>query len=426
MSMHSSVRRSLRKITAFRSLPADRLQTVASRMICKEYRPGDVIWRTGNPTDFLGIVQRGELLIERRSRGALIHSTRLSAGDPVSTEKLSAKNKHSLVLVRALSNAQIQVLPALRSEVPQWTIGLQGHAEASRRQLLWVGWLWPLLVAAVLFLLSWMDIARITSGALFLLANPAAASMQDEGRRMALLDYAEAVDGSAAFAPNRKGYLLFQDQNLGEAAAAFAEAVRRNPAGSAALNNLAVVCFLTGQNQRAIELEEKAVHYAPDDPLLRYNLGLALVATDREKEALREFMQASYIDPAWALPQVQRAYLYLQLQDYAKAGDAAGEAVRLDASQEAAHLIRAIALYNQGKYLGALGAVQNALRLDPEDKIALFYKAMILSGLGRFDPALAILDRLLNSTKDPAEIVRITTEIEAVHHFQQESLAGTP
>lgn len=422
--MHSTLRRSLRRVPAFRALPADRLETLAGRIICREYRPGDVIWHSnGSQTDFLGIVQRGEVLVERRIRGAVVRSMRLASGDLVSPKALSAKQTRLLVLVRAVTDVQLHVLPTHRSDL-QVLARRRRHAAAGRRGRL-TGWLTLIMTVVLLLVLSWKDIARITSAALFLLVEPGSPSIQDEGQRMTLLHYARAVDASAAFAPNQEGYLLFQKEDLDGAEAAFAEAVKRNPSGSVALNNLAVVSFLTGQKELAIELEEKAVQNAPDDAILRYNLGLTLVAAERQTEALREFMQAGYIDAAWALPHVQRALVYLQLQDYPKAEQAAAEAIRLDVEQERAHLIRAIALYNQGRYRDALEPVQAALELDPGDKVALFYKAMILSGVKRYEPALAILDQLLASTNDPQESARIRTEIEAVQHFQREALAET-
>ena len=423
--MHSTLRRSLRRVPAYRALPADRLETLAGRMIYREYRPGDVIWHSrGRQTNFLGIVQQGELLVERRIRGVVIRSMRLSAGDFISPESLSTGQTRSLVLVRALTDVGLQVLPAHRSDIQKMT-SRPSHQAARRRGWL-VGWLWAILALVLLAALSWRDIARITSGALFLLAEPGAHTVRDEGQRMTLLHYARTVDVSAAFAPNQEGYLLFQEENLDGAAAAFTEAVRRNPVGSVALNNLAVVSFLNGQEELAIELEEKAVQSAPDDRILRYNLGLALVAAGHQTEALPEFMQAGYIDTAWALPHVQRALVYLQLSNYPKAEEAAAQAIRRDAKQEKAHLIRAIALYNQGKYPDALEPVQAALELDPGDRVALFYEAMIQSELQEFEPALEILNQLITSTSDPQEVARIKTEIEAVRHFQQEALMGTP
>jgi tetratricopeptide (TPR) repeat protein len=131
-------------------------------------------------------------------------------------------------------------------------------------------------------------------------------------------------------------------------------------------------------------------------------------------EALREFREVSYIDPKWVLPYLQQGFIYIQMQDYVNAEQAARTAIRIDFTQQPSHLILAIALFNQHKNGEALKYMESALQMTPDDGVAKFYKALILRDLGEYDAALIILQQLLGSSNDPLQISRITAEIESL------------
>jgi tetratricopeptide (TPR) repeat protein len=243
---------------------------------------------------------------------------------------------------------------------------------------------------------------------------------------MTLLEYAEAIDHRADFAYNREGYLWFHHDNLRQAEAAFMKALNVNQANGSALNNQAVTYFTTGQIPQAALYQEKAAENDPDNAIVQYNLGLVMMKDNDSLEAIREFREASFINPTWALPYVQQGFLYNQLGDYVNAAKAASTAVSLDPSQQPAHLILAIALHNQGLDQDALKAVEDALQITPEDRVSRFYQARILKNLGDFDRAVAILNQLLESADDPQEVSRINAEIEAWHRDRQNIPSGVP
>lgn len=78
---------------------------------------------------------------------------------------------------------------------------------------------------------------------------------------------------------------------------------------------------------------QKAVQNDPDSAIARYNLGLVLLAQGYNNiEALREFREASYIDPTWVLPYLQQSFIHMKMQDYINAEQAAHTAIRLDST----------------------------------------------------------------------------------------------
>lgn len=427
MSTSASLRRSLRKIPAFRSLPGEELETIIDHMICKEYKPGDVLWRTSTRTDFFGIIQTGEVIIEHIIYGSVIRSTRLSAGDFVLPRNLKGINTHSVVLARAITSVNLYVLRIEKINIlkPKW-LGAEIKSHSRRQHNQYFSWsgLWIVVVAILIIFSSWGDMTRIVSGNLYLDSSRTSQSAHDDQKSMGLIEYAESIDQRAVFAHNREGYIWYHRDDLKHAEAAFGQALGIDHTDGPTLNNIAVTYFTTKQIPLSTIYLKKAVENDADSAIVKYNYGITLMTQNRNTEAIREFKEVSFIDPTWALPYIQLGFIYIQSGDYVNAEQAARDAITLDATQQSAHLILAISLSNLDKNQEALRSVENAIQIDPNNRVSMFYKARILSNLGEDDTALSILEQLLKSASDPQQISRITVEIEAIHRSQQNSLAG--
>lgn len=421
MAASTALRRSLRQIPVLRSLAGRDLETIMDRMTCKEYRSGDVIWRAQVRNDFFAIVHTGEIVLEYRIHGSLVRSIKLSAGDYLLPRGLNIRNPRSTVIIRTVTDARLYIL-AGRQVKRLWPIGSTTNVNLRAP---WVG-LWYASVALLLLFLSWNDMARIASGSLYIVSSQLSPPVHDEQRSMELLDYAEAIDREAIFAYNREGYIWFQRDNLHQAETAFRQALHIDQANAPALNNQAVTYFETGLLPQAEMYQQKAARHDPDSAVVKYNYGLVLMNDKETTKALRQFKEASFINPTWALPYIQQGYLYLQIGDFVNAERAARHAIDLDSAQQSAHLILAIALHSQGLHQKALTSVEYALQMNPEDRVARFYQARILMNLGEVDRALSTLHQLLETSDDPQEVSRIDAEIEAWHRYLQNVPPGVP
>ncbi len=427
MTTSVSLRRILRKVPVFRSWSKLELEKVIDRIICKEYKPGDVLWRKGTRTDFLGIIQSGEVVVEHRIYGLIIHSTRLFAGDIVLPRNLKDTNTRSVVLTRAVTEVRLYVLRMEQIDDlrPSWSkASVNLHPRLRHNQYSYWSRLWIAIVAILIIFLTWGDITRILSGLLFLSSSPTNQSAYDDQKTLTLLQYVESVDQGAVFAHNQEGYIWFHHDDLQQAEAAFVRALEIDRANGPTLNNLAVTYFTNKQATQAILYLQKATHSDADSAIVKYNFGIALMNQNYNTEATREFKEASFIDPTWILPYIQLGYIYTQTGDYVNAEQAARKAITLDGAQQSPYLILAIALFNLDKNQEALKSVEDALQINPNDRVSMFYKARILRNLGEFDTAFSILDQLLKSTNDPQQISRITAEIEALHRSLQNLPAG--
>ena len=115
-----------------------------------------------------------------------------------------------------------------------------------------------------------------------------------------------------------------------EAAALLAPLHQRFPSHPEAAHALALCWAQAGPGGRALEMFEKAIALAPDDPAVRVNHGAALSRAGRADDAIAAFRRALELDPSLA-----GAHFNL-----------AQELLKLDRTEEAArHLRTAVALF---------------------------------------------------------------------------------
>lgn len=391
-------------------------------MICREYGSGKVIWRSRAQNDFFAVIQSGEVILEYRIHGLLIRSVRLAAGDFWLPRRLKMRNPHATVIMQASTDSRLYMLTGWEAESLWPDVGRARARPASRspahRPVAWSS-LWHAGVALLILFLTWNDMTRIASGMLYAVSNGTNDPANHEQTSMTLLDYAEWLDRGAVFAYNREGYLWFQRDDLRQAETAFLQALMIDQANGPALNNQAVTYFKSGQLPQATIYQQKAARNDPDNAVVKYNYGVVLMKDRQHTKAIREFKEASFINPTWVMPYIQQGFIYIQMGDFVNAERAARRAIELDSVQQSAHLILAIALHNQGLHQEALKSVESALQMNPDDRVSRFYQARILMNLGEHDRAFSTFSHLLESTEDPQEVSRIEAELEAWQRFLQ-------
>jgi len=427
MPANASLHRALRKVADFRVLSGKDLDTIIDQMSFKEYKAGDVLWRTSTHLNFLGIVQNGEIIVERQINGKVVRSIKLFAGDVVQPQDFRAGSGHSSTLARAVTDVKFYALrmdQANRSQGRQKGGMIRTSRSPNALQQFILSITWVTVICLTILIINLRDINRILSGLLYFESERTMQPVPDLQRSVKLLIYAESIDQDAAFAHNQEGLLWYQWNDLQNAMGAFTRAVNIDQANGSGFNNLAVTYFTFGQIQRAATSQKQAAQNAPNSAITHYNLGLVLMKQNEYSEAVHEFREAMIIEPNWVLPYIQQGFDYIQLQNYTNAEKAATTAIKLDPNQQSAYVILAISLYNQGRDEDALKSIDAALQLKPSDHVARFYKALTLKRLGKFGPALGILDQLLISTIDPGQVSRINSEIESIHRILQDHQVG--
>ena len=420
MSNSVSLRKTMRRLPSFASLSGRALDAIIDQMVCREYKPGEVLWRTGHKLDFLGIIQSGEIIVEYRLHSRVVHSVMLQAGDFIQPIDSSVMKHGESILARASTHVRLYAL--LKEQIAEFQLDQlepQKNSSLSSHFVRLASWAFTTVTAISIIFLGWQDLSRILSGSLFLISEQILQPKADYQSTVKLLKYVETLDSTASFPHSEEGFIWYSQENFEHAESSFMNAVNVDINNGSALNNLAVTYFTRREFQQALPFQQRAAQADPDNAITHYNLGLLLTQEGDLSNAIREFKEASYITPSWELPYKQRAYIYLQMRDYSSAEKEAIVAIRLAPEDQASHLIHAITLYNQGKDRDALEAIENALKIMPEDETSRFYKALILARQNNFEKSMSILQQLLNEAKDPQQISRINAEINSLQRNLQ-------
>jgi tetratricopeptide (TPR) repeat protein len=415
MPTRVSLRKTLRSIPILRDLPKQTMDAVVASLQVKKYKPGDRLWRPGVRLNFLGIVQEGEIMVEYYVNGTAKHCTRLGAGSflepyrmgrtgfPVSTSAF-ASTEVNLYILSLEQLAQLQL-------VRQSAKSLSTPARVYSVPYLTWNQSWLLITAMILLLVVWSDITGVVSGVLYLVSEQIQPAIGDQ-ETLKLLGYAEKLAPHRSYIQNRQGHIWMEFGERQLAATAFSASLSSDTKDQEALNNLAVLMFISGSLDQSILLQQRAVQSDPNIAIIRYNLGLMLLEQKDYSNAIQALTEATRINPGWAPPYTQLSFAFLQELDFPAAEQAARTAIRLAPNLQAPHLCLAIALYNQERAQEALPFIERAVEIGPDQLIARFYKAVILSGLRDYDQALSILRELQAETTDLQIKARISIEIE--------------
>ena len=125
-----------------------------------------------------------------------------------------------------------------------------------------------------------------------------------------------------------------------------------------------------------------------------YKKGIALVALDREKDALQAFEACLRLDPFYldAYERMSRVYLYRHEQEDEKALAVFDRALSVYPDCAGLHRKRASVLIRLERYQEALLTCEQALQLDPASYLACLDKGECLCHLGKYQEALHVLD----------------------------------
>lgn len=178
--------------------------------------------------------------------------------------------------------------------------------------------------------------------------------------------------------------------------------LRVEPRMQTALDALGMVYEARGQH----ELADLVLHKALDvDQTAKAaadvynNLGLVALARRRDQEAFADFDQASRIDPSLTVARRNKAMVYLDCGDYARAADELQAVTRADPTDVDAWNALGVAERGAGKLDAAQRAYEKALAADPTGPGAAdaLYNLAVLNMDFRKDPqkARARLDEYL-------------------------------
>ena len=197
-----------------------------------------------------------------------------------------------------------------------------------------------------------------------------------------------SIDEEAQYR-NRQGITLAHQGRFDEAAAWFRDAIRVQPHGPAAHNNLANILSFQGRFADAVASYRTALSLLPNDPPTLNNLGNALRQMGDNAEAIQYCRRALALQPDFC---EAHSNLSLALEATGALNDAlyhAEVAIRLRPDFPAAHANLSIVLRDLGRFDEGIAACQQALRLNPQYGEAYGNLGSILLQQERWDEAAA-------------------------------------
>jgi tetratricopeptide (TPR) repeat protein len=178
----------------------------------------------------------------------------------------------------------------------------------------------------------------------------------------------------------RLGEALRRAGKLDDAISALQLALRASPRSTGALNELGLVYEARGQHEladlvlhRALDVDEKSKAAAET----WNNLGLVALAMRHDQAAFAHFDQASKLDPSLTVARRNKALVYLDCGDYARAADELKALTRVDPSDVDAWVALGVAERGRGSLDAAGRAFEKALEIDPAAPDALFDLAVL-------------------------------------------------
>lgn len=170
---------------------------------------------------------------------------------------------------------------------------------------------------------------------------------------------------------------------LDEATETLRTVLRAEPRSAAALSALGMVYEARGQHEladlvlhRALDIDKEGKSAAD----VYNNLGLVALARRRDQEAFADFDAASRVDPSLTVARRNKAMVYLDCGDYAKAADELRAVTHADPTDVEAWNALGVAERGQGRFDAAQKAYEKALAAEatgPGAADALFNLAVL-------------------------------------------------
>ncbi len=126
----------------------------------------------------------------------------------------------------------------------------------------------------------------------------------------------------------------------------------------------------------------------------------------RDDQALADYARAIELAPSWAEPFLERARLYLDLDDADKALDDLDKAVELAPSWDRALIDRHWFFFGRERFEEALADIERLVERGRDDRGLRWRRARALLRLGRDAEALAVFDRRLEESPADGDALR--------------------
>ncbi|HLK51084.1 MAG TPA: tetratricopeptide repeat protein [Bryobacteraceae bacterium] len=198
-------------------------------------------------------------------------------------------------------------------------------------------------------------------------------------------------------------HALRDNGQLDRAVAMYEEALRRDPQGVSALQNLGLSLLSLRQHARALDVLKHAAELVPQDAASRQLLGTAYVEQGKTSEAIAAFQQALSADAGFPEAHNSLGAIWFQTRDWQRAEPELREAIRLQPAYPQAHNNLANLLAATNRFEEARYHFERALQPNADNASTRYDYAIALARMRRLDEAQQQLETALRQSPNFAE-----------------------
>ena len=198
--------------------------------------------------------------------------------------------------------------------------------------------------------------------------------------------------------------VLVKQNKKDEANQLVTEILKADPKDNEAIAIRASLSLLTGTKeelQSAINDLQTVISRMPENPVLRYNLGRALLAKQNWPAAKVQFEEAIKLRPDYLLPRVTLAQMQLQNREWGKVVQMSQEILAYDPANVPARLLRSRALIGMGELKQARAELTETAKQFPNLPEARLQIAALDLQEKNFKGAEDVFRNLYTQSQDP-------------------------
>jgi len=199
-------------------------------------------------------------------------------------------------------------------------------------------------------------------------------------------------------AGNKKGMTAAEYQNL--AGMEFSKALALSPKDPMLRMNLAVLYLESDRTHDAVQEAEEATHIAPDNAEAHVTLGRGYFASGEEEKAASEYEAAAKLDPQSGDAYFALGQMRMFQRRTAQAEEALRHAIQVSPNLGPAYAALAQILMAQSKNLEARGLLDKAVGLSAQDWQSQYQLAVLLNQAGETARATELLQKVLQVNPD--------------------------
>ena len=198
---------------------------------------------------------------------------------------------------------------------------------------------------------------------------------------------------------------LHREGNLAMAEILYRDVLRTSPRDAQALGMLGLIEAGRKNTAAAIDLLQRSIDAAPDNPATRFNLGLLLQQQGRLEEALACLDAALVLAPRAAQVLNARGMVLHRLARFDEAIGAYQAAIEIEPGHAEAIMNKGVALYELKRHDEAHACLVRALELAPRSLDVRVNLGNVLLELGRPDEALAKFRQVIEARPGDQDVL---------------------